>query len=214
MRRAKTLTIYAGLAIIAAILAVVLSESPPKVLAANSTKAEPVAASGNGGIAACQPYERLPPGTTAIRLALAAFLGPRVKVKILSGGHIVASGERGSAWSGHVVTVPLRDALHTTSAVTVCFATVPVRDELIVYGSRTRQAIAARTSHGGVLEGRIKLEYLGAGTTSWFSLATAVARHMGLGRAWSGIWIAFFVATLTLAATVLACVLLVREPDE
>jgi hypothetical protein len=214
MRRSTTLTLCAGIALISAAVALVLSESPSLVLATNGAIEDTVARSANGELAACQANEEIPRGTTAIRLSLSAFIGPRVKVRMLALGRVVASGERDSAWSGHVVTVPLRNASRATTITTLCFATLPLHDELIVYGSPTRQAIAAHTSDGRSLAGRVKVEYLGTGRASWLSLATSIARHMGLGRAWSGTWIAFLVATLTLAATALACVLLVRESDE
>jgi hypothetical protein len=213
MRRAKLVVVSVGLAITAATLVVVLSESPPRVLATTSPATEEVAVSDVGYLAACQANETLPRGTTAIRISLAAFIGPPVKVTIVSHGHKIAAGGHESAWSGQDVTVPLREVSRTVPAVTVCFATVPLRDELIAYGRRTGKATAAYTSTGAALPGRVSIEYLGAGGTSWLSLITTVARHMGLGRGWSGTWVALLVAMLTLAASALAYALLLRESD-
>lgn len=214
MHRARWMLVLAGLALMAVAVAVVLSESPPSVLATSSAAGQAVAASASGKLAACQAGERIPRGTTAIRLSLAAFVGPRVSVKVLSQGHLLASGEHGSAWSGQTVTVPLGRVSRAIPGATVCFATTSIRDELLVYGRRTEEAIAAHTSRGGYLSGRAGVEYLGPGHASWLSLAASIARHMGLGRAWSGTWAALFAAISTLSALGLASILLVRESDE
>ncbi len=214
MHRAKIVVIFAGLAITGVTLGVVLSESPPRVLATSSPSTQVVAISDVGYLAACQANETLPRGTTAIRMSLAAFIGPAVKITVSSDGQKIAAGGHESGWSGQRVTVPVRTASHTIPAVTVCFTTVPLHDELIAYGIRTGKTDAAHTSSGAAIPGRVSIEYLGAGRTSWLSLITVVARHMGLGRGWSGTWVALLVAMLTLAASALAYALLLRDSNE
>jgi hypothetical protein len=209
------ITLALGLAIIAAAIGMVLSESPPRVLATNSVSArETLAISPVSSVAACQANERLPRGTTAIRLSLSVFTGPRVTVKVLSGTQVVTAGEHGSAWGGQDVTVPVKTASHTISPVKICFTTVPLHEEMVVRGSRTAEASAARTSRGRALAGRVKIDYLGGGHSSWLSLASTVARHMGLGRAWSGTWVVLVVAMLVLAIVAVTSRLILRELDE
>jgi hypothetical protein len=209
------ITLAVGLALTAAAVGIVLSGTLPTVLTRSSaSKQEALASSRIDSVTACQANERLPRGTAAIRLSLAAFTGSRVTVKVLSGTHVVTAGEHGSAWSGHDVTVPVRAVPQTISPVTVCFATAPFHDELIVYGRRTGIASAAHTSSGQALGGRMGIAYLGEGRSSWLALASTVARHMGLGRAWSGTWVALLVAMFMLAAASMTSRLIIRELDE
>jgi len=43
------------------------------------------------------------------------------------------------------------------------------------------------------------IEYLRPGESSWWSLATSVARRMGLGRAETGTWVALLAILLMVA---------------
>jgi hypothetical protein len=210
MGRVKIALIIA-LTAMAVAIPLVLQESPPKVLAINSPREDAVAAARDVPIAACQGKELLPRDTTAIRLSLSAFTGPRVTVKVISGGRVLETGSHGSGWSGANVTVPVKALSRTVSPVEICFAVAALKGETLVYGTRTGAAVAAHTSSQNVLSGRVKIAYLGAGRSSWFGLAVSVARRMGLGRAWSGTWVAFFVAMLMLLATASVVYVILRE---
>jgi hypothetical protein len=67
------------------------------------------------------------------------------------------------------------------------------------------------TPIGQRLPGRIDIEYLGSGQGSWWSRLLPVARHMGLGRAFSGTWIVLLVAAMVAAVGALAGRLVLRE---
>ena len=56
-----------------------------------------------------------------------------------------------------------------------------------------------------------RIEYLRAGRSSWWSLASSVAHRMGLGRAASGTWIVFLVIALMILVATLASRLVLRE---
>jgi hypothetical protein len=205
----------AGLTLIVASIAVVLSQSPLSVLANNATGAGERLAFTASNAGACQSGELLPRGTLAIRLSLGAFIGSAVTVEALAGTRVIASGERGSGWDGHTVTVPVGAVAHAISPVKVCFASpVAGGEPLTVFGSRSAPALAAHSRRGEALSGRLRIEYLGRGRSSWLALLPSVARHMAFGRAWSGIWVVFLVAVLMLAATLLASRLILRELDE
>jgi hypothetical protein len=205
----------AGLTLTLAAIAVVLSHSPISVLANNSTAAGEILATSTSGAEACQTGERLPDGTVAIRLSLGAFTGSMVKVKVLASTRVITSGERESGWDGHTVTVPVKTVSHAVSPVEVCFASPAAGGEqLTVFGSRASSSVAADARNGEALSGRLRIEYLGKGDNSWLALLPSVARHMALGRAWSGIWVVLLVAMLMLATIILASGLLVRELDE
>lgn len=204
--------LVAGLALVLVAGVVVLSGSPPRVLATNATGAGTELAVTGTNARACQRGERLPGGTDAIRLSLGAFTGPALKVQVLSAGRVVTSGEHDSGWDGQTVTIPVKAVSRSIAAVQSCFAISTAGAESVkLFGTPTAPEVAARAGNGTSLKGRLRLEYLGAGRTSWLALASSVARNMGLGRAWSGVWIAFLVAALMLLAIALGSRLIMRE---
>jgi hypothetical protein len=204
----------AGLAAIVVAVAVVLSGAPVVALATNSISAVKTLAVTNSESRACQSGERLPRGTRAIRLSLGAFNGPAVSVHVFAGARLIDSGREGSDWAGQTVTVPIGPVARTVDPVKVCFAAALVRGEVLrVDGSDTKPALAARSAEGEILPGRVEMVYVGAGRSSWLALASSVARHMGLGRAWAGAWVAFLVAALALAIATLTSRLILRELD-
>ncbi len=209
------IALVAGLVAIAVALALVLSGSPQVVLATNGVAAPEALAAANAGTSACQAGERLPRGTTAIRLSLGAFTGPAVTVRALSGAAVVASGARGTGWDGQTVTVPVRRAARTIAPVRICFASSSVGGEKMeLDGSPAPPASSMRARNGEVLGARLRVEYLGSGHVSWWTLALSVARRMGLGRAWSGTWVVLLVATLMLLAVALCSRLILTELRE
>ncbi|HTU77351.1 MAG TPA: hypothetical protein VMF09_01170 [Solirubrobacteraceae bacterium] len=208
--RSVRIALAAGLALTALGIGVLLSRSPPVVAGTGTVRQEKRFASSPGGASVCQAGERLPAGTSALRLALAAILGPAVTVEVLEGDRLLTRGERGAGWGGGAVTVHVKPLARTRSAVTVCFAFAGEHERVSLLGEETPASLAASTPQG-VLPGRIRIEYLRPGGSSWWSLAAQVARHMGLGRAWAGTWIALLVLSLTAASATLALWLGVRE---
>lgn len=79
----------------------------------------------------------------------------------------------------------------------------------VLTSRRIRPATA--TVNAVPLGGRVGVEYLAAGRGSWWSRLSSVAAHLGLGRAYSGAWIALLVAALMAAVGVLAVRLTARE---
>jgi hypothetical protein len=210
--RSVRMALAAGLASIVAVGAVVLSSSPQVVLASNSIPLRTELATTASNSSACQSGEGLARGTDAIRISLGAFTGPSLNVEALSGGRVVTSGARGSGWDGQTVTVPVRAVSHATSHVRICFAIPTSGGEGVeLLGLRTPGASAARAADGQALSGRVRIEDLGDGHTSWLTLLPRVARNMGFGRAWSGVWVVLLVAILMFAATALASRLILRE---
>jgi hypothetical protein len=204
-------TLATGLILGVAAVVLTLSQAP-LTLARTNIAAHANIGSTNHTISACQSGERLPRGTSAVRLRVFAFLGPRVTVRLLARGRVIAAGERGSGWTGGVVTVPVQPLVRTVAGVTVCFT-------LFVNGSeydgfRGAPATGALAAYGsdGALHGRVRVEYLRPGASSWWSLARAVVRRAGLGRGWPGR------ASAPLALALMGCVallcirLLLRTP--
>jgi hypothetical protein len=159
----------------------------------------------------CQSREVLPRETSAIRLRSYAFLGPRVTVEVLAQGRAIAHGQRGSGWTGGVVTVPVNRLPTSRSGVELCFTIFGNPYESVeLAGEPTTGALAARTQ-AGPLSGRVRVEYLRPSPKSWWSLAPEVARRMGLGHAASGTWCVFLVLALMAGLIALCSRLMLRE---
>jgi hypothetical protein len=226
MRKA-TITLAVGLVLIGAASAAALTRSPPRVarvgVPTGDTQDTPL---GKilGDISVCQPGETLPANVSGIRIGTWAFYGAKMHVRVYSGSRILTEGSRGPNWTGTSVTVPVRPIAHKVSGVTVCIGVGPNSQPLLLLGVSSPEGAgdaatlgvnsptpaAAERSHARV-GGKVGLEYLSsAGSGSWWSRVSSVATNMGLGRSYSGTWIAFLVAALAAAVGVLAIRLTLR----
>ncbi|HEY3829139.1 MAG TPA: hypothetical protein VGL57_08090 [Solirubrobacteraceae bacterium] len=209
--RGARVALAGGLAAVAVALALVLSH-PPAILARPSAieQVNTILAIVPGAGSGCQAGETLPAHTSAIRLSLESSAGPRVAVTVRAGQTVVAHGESAPGWLGKVVTIPVEPLDRTVPNTTVCFAFTGAEERVYFLGVLAPRRGATRTSVG-LLQGRMAIEYLRAGNTSWWSLAHSTARRLGLGRAWAGTWIALLVASLMASSIVLASWLTLRE---
>jgi hypothetical protein len=192
-------------------LVIVLSGSPLVVTHTNATPAnEPILEAGSG-TSVCQAGEALPAGTTAIRLTLVAAVGPRVSLSVLSGTRVLTSGATASGWTSGAVTVPVKVFSHSLAPVSICFKLGRSVETVQLGGLSTSAALAARSASGAPLPGRFTVEYMRPAGSSWWSLAKTAARHMGLGRAPSGTWVALLVLLLMGGTIAAASWLIVKE---
>lgn len=198
-----------GLALIALAFVLTLAHAPLSV-ARRGVATEHTLVNTGSPAPACQGGETLPHGTTALRLSLTAALGPRVAVKVLSGPHVVAHGVTPPGWSDASVTVAVQPLPRTLTPVKVCFAMTEMNGKVAMRGSPTSHALAA-TSGKEALPGRMGIEYLRPGGSTWWSQATAVARRLGLGRTAGGTWTALLVMALVAACIALSSWLVVQE---
>lgn len=198
--RGTLIALAAGLALTALALALTLSGSPdavaPTTVPAHPVEIHPKLAVTQHGASICQQDETLPRATTAIRFSLKALIGPKITVKALAGGKTVTSGERGPGWTAGVVTVPVTRVNRTVTHAKVCLAFALSDETVDMEGESASGARAAVAEGGQALPGRMHVEYLRPGNRSWWSLALSMARHIGLGRAWAGTWIALLVLVL------------------
>jgi hypothetical protein len=201
--RSVRIALIATLTLLSLAIILTMLESPPSVAGTNrpaGANEEPIASTEHSN-RYCQPHELLPRGISAIRVWLDAAAGPRLRLVARADGHTITSGERGSGWSGGSVAIPVTPLARAVSGVTVCVAFRLHDEAIIVQGNATPRALAAYNDHQ-TLPGRMWIEYLHAGSTSWAALAPAIVRHMGFGRAEPHLWIAFL--ALVLLATVIA----------
>jgi hypothetical protein len=204
-----SIVLVAGLVLIAAIVGVTLARSPSTLAGTNSIRAENSIGITEVATRVCQAGETLPAGTSAVRLSLVAIIGARVSIRALADGKLITHGSRGAGWTGSVVTVPVRPLARSFSHVTVCFSLSDLNGEVEVSGQHTGPV--AVSALGQRLHGRFRVEYVRAGHSSWASRISSVATHIGLGRAASGAWVAFFILTLALGVVALSSWGIVRE---
>jgi len=204
------LALAGGLALLLAAVAVTLSGSPARVLSTNSIAPSDEVAMLHGGATVCQPERALPRGTSAVRVTLESVIGPRLLVSASSGARVLASGARGSGWTGADVTVPLRYDAPSAADATLCVTLGEDRETILMLGETSRPAIAA-SDGGETLQGRMRVEYLAPGPHTWWSQALPIARRLGLGRAPSGTWVAGLILALMAAVAALAAWLALVE---
>ena len=225
--RNVSIALAVGIALLAVVGAVTLTRAPPRVVRVGEPGGDVVAgtlARAAIDFAVCQPGEALPAGVSGIRLALWAFYGANVHVRVYKGSQVLTAGSRGADWTSDSVTVPVRPLDHSSSGVTLCFGMGPNSQPISLLGVAAPPTSAASVNTASdepspafmagehaALPGRIGVEYLAAGTGSWWSRILSVARHMGLGRSYAGTWIALLVAALMAAVGVLAIRLTWRE---
>jgi len=221
------MTLAVGLVLLGGGVAVALARAPSKVVrigypgvrAVNANGVNPVGFTF-GAPVICQSGEVLPAGVSAVRLSMWSFFGPPVRVTAYAGSRVLTEGSRAGGWVGDSVTVPVKPIARTASGVRICADMRPNAEPLLILGAKTLPRQAATIQEDGTsltpgearpLSGRVTTEYLRSGNGSWFSRIVAVARHAGLGRAFSGTWIAILIVALMVAVGVLAVRLTLRE---
>jgi len=207
----RTRLAFAGSLILGAVVLAITLSGAPIAVARINTQRHAGLGTTRESLTACQSAETLPRHTSALRLYMFAFTGPRVSVQLLAHGQVIAHGERGAGWTGGSVTVALGPLAGAHQGVTLCFALLLNGDEGVsLSGERTHSALAAQV-HGEPLPGRVRVEDLRPGSSSWWSLALAVARRMGLGHAWAGTWIALLAGALMLGVVLISWRVVFRE---
>ena len=205
-------TLAVGVALLLAVAALTLTRAPPRVVGVSSaTNASTRLPLGRalGDATVCQGNESLPAAVSAIRVTLGAEYGSSVHVTASQGSRILTQGTRGPEWTSGSVTVPVAPLSHAASHVMLCFELAPNSEPIYFLGNETsagETAIlhTAGSPGGQPLGGRVGVEYLAAGQGSWWSRILTVARHMGLGHALTGTWVALLIAALAATAGALA----------
>ncbi len=205
MRRAK-IALALGLMTVGLVMAAVLTGSPLVVAGTNSIAIQGSTAT-KGDIHGCEPGGDVPAGTTAIRISLAAVVGPRVGITVLSGSRVVTEGERGSGWGTQDnVIVPVRRVARAVPDAFICTTIGPAvepkaEEGLVVDGTLVRRF----TTEARLLDDAwLRMQYLRPGPKSWWSLAPSIAYNMGLGHAAGGTWLVFLVLALMIVVATLS----------
>ncbi len=209
MRRRVRIVYLAGLALVAAALVVTLSRAPLTLAHSNAVPDEGLLSIFHSGATVCQPEDVLPQGTTAIRFSILMAIGGGVTAKVLARSRVLTHGSRPPGWRGRIVTVPVSRVSRTVSNVTVCLRLGPTSEPAGLIGTPGSARVVTVDAHPST--GRIRIEYLRRGPGSWWSRAQAIARRMGLGRAWTGASVALAAVLLMGAMTLTASWLVMRR---
>lgn len=227
--RRAAIAFAVGAVVMAGFAAVALSRSPPRLLRIGAPGVKALGPQGANLIGStthaariCQGGEVLPAGATAIRVSVWAFFGAPVHLSVFRGNRSLTAGSRNANWTSSSVTVPVKPVPHAVTGAKVCVTLAPNDEPLSILGAHVpaqEAAVMSAPTHGSHtgfgnghrLFGRLTLEYLASGSGSWWSRALSVARHLGLGRAFSGTWIAVLLALLVGAVGVLSVGLSLRE---
>jgi hypothetical protein len=230
-RSRAVITFVASGALMAAVGALVLTRAPPRIVLVGAPGIKAIGPSETVGIVdvttgdltVCQADEVLPRGVSAIRLSILGFYGSRVTLAAYRGSQLLTGGTRDADWTSDSVTVPVTPLGHPTSGVRLCFTLGPNSEPIIMLGSGVSEqqaAVIAKNSAAAAnptaspsktLYGRVGVEYLASGRGSWWSRVLSVARHVGLGRAYSGTWITLLLVALMAIVGGLAVRLTLRE---
>jgi hypothetical protein len=184
-----------GLLLIVAALAVTLGAAPMVVIHGNGVSEQNSLLETRLSTSVCQAGEAIPANTTAVRLGLDAQVGPKVTVAVSAGGRTITTGTAAGGWGGGVVTVPVRAVRSAASNTEICFTLAPAFSTVTLVGEGARLLPAIVLPANRPLPGRIAVEYLHRGSSSWLSLLPSIAHRMGLGHAWPGAWIVFVLAS-------------------
>jgi hypothetical protein len=195
------ITCALGLTLIAVAVAVILAHAPLTLAGTNGIGYGNEIAGTSADTSACQTGEKIPKGTSAVRLSLGALLGPTVSVKISSGGRVVATGSHHAGWVGINVAVPITRVARTVTNATICIRFTNASGLTVLNGEPTERDRAMTGGGGEPLSGRMSVEYLRRGDHSWWSMLDTVTTHMGFGHAPAGAWGPALLAVL-LAMTV------------
>jgi hypothetical protein len=205
-----TITLAVGLTLTAVGILATLARSPLMVVGGNYVQAQTNVELEKGSVSSCQPAGTLPRGTSAIRIAMETrAVGPEVSLRVLSGSHIVTQGRQPAGWGvAPTVTVPVRSLAQTVDKARICIAVGPAVEP---FRFRGEPALSPSAEVNKLQDVTLRMEYLRPGSQSWWSLASSISYHMGLGRAPSGTWVAFLALALMLAISILASRLGIRE---
>ena len=189
---------------------VVLAQSPLTVAGTNSISAAQYIELEKGHLNTCQPSGALPRGTSAIRIGIEGrSFSPAVTVKILKGPHVLKEGQQvAGRGATPTVTVHVNHLTQAVNGAQICTTVTPTGETLRFYGKPKR---SPASNANQLQNAELHMEYLRPRSKSWWSSASSIAYHMGLGHTPSGAWVVFLVLALILAVIIIASRLTLEE---
>jgi hypothetical protein len=211
VRRSVIVAVAVGLAAIAVAFVAVLTHSPLTVASANSASStDYVELEERGKLSNCQPAGPIPQGTSAIRLGIEGLhFSPAVTVRVLVGSRVIREGRQiAGGPSIPNVTVPVASFAHTLNGARICTTVGPAVEPIRYYGTPRHTSVPQADA---LAEATLHAEYLRPGMKSWSSFVPSIIRHMGLGHAPSGTWVAYLLLILMLGLILIVVRVTLRE---
>ncbi len=196
--RSVVIALAAGLTLTGIAIIAILAHSPLSVAGTNSVSgAEYFELEQDGKLSSCQPSGTIPRGTSAIRIGVEGlYFGPAVTIKVLKGSRVLREGHQvPGGVSAPTATVPVSSFAHPVDDARVCMAVGPAKERIRYYGVPNH---SAGPRANPLQQSTLHVEYMRPGGKSWWSQASSIAYHIGLGRAPSGTWVAFLALFLML----------------
>jgi hypothetical protein len=187
-----------GFLLLLAAVVFLLSQSKPRQAGSNHVPEVAEVVKRGGSWQRCQDGETVPKDAARLRLLVGTYGRPTPELRVVARGpdreRVTSGSLPPGGHEGHV-EIPVRRVGETQTDVRVCVS---------VSGS-------GRTMLYGAGEG-LRLEWLRAGSESWFSLVPTVSHRFGLGKANPfGSWLLALGGLVLVAVSVATARLVLRE---
>ena len=206
-----------GVCALVAALALALTRSEPRRSGTNMTPAGAFVIGLMAGQEACQESEVLPADTSAIRLTVGTHgqPGPPLEAIVTApSGRVLTSGRLAAGWHEGLVRIPVKHVSTASEETRVC-----IREGRSAAG-QAPIALAGNNQLGFVMQVagkespgvRLRLDYMRAGSESWYQLLGTIAHRFSLGKAgFLRHWEWWAALVLILATAVLAIATILRS---
>jgi len=205
-----------ALAVVAAGLAITLSEQAPREAGSDHIVPAMFAATLASGGEVCQVNPYLPPAAASAQILIGTYGRPVPALALRftdPAGAVVSTGQLAAGARQGTVSIPLSRALDPGRATSVCLG-VGGRSKIVIGGLGIPPGPTDEVVNGAVQAGRISIVYYRAGRESWWSLLGVIDRRFGLGKAgFFGDWTLPACVALLVASWAAVLRLLVRGSE-
>lgn len=207
-------TLAVAALVVASALAATLSHAEVRRTGTNHVIVEALIGTLSGTHEVCQRGERIPAGTETIRVSLVPGSEPDAEVTLAveaNGGAAAVATARGHRWDGNTALLTLSPRVTRDVVGRVCMTIRTPRQQEVGLFGRYDDTAPSATDGRQTIGGRLRFDYLQAGSASWWAFASTVIDRLGLGHAWSGTSVALLAVLLMSTSIGLAAWLLVRS---
>lgn len=182
-QRLVRVIVGAGLLVLSIAALLVLLQSEPRRAGTNRVSSRALAAGLPGGSELCQPGELLPGGTAALvlRADSGAHAAPALAIRITAAAGALSSGEVSAGWPSGALRIPLRRVTRTVSNATVCVRNLGTTQ--VAFAGASPDPGFQIDVAGVPQSGRLRIDYMRAGSESWLQFLPVLAERFSLAKA-------------------------------